>query len=196
MEGLSICNGAENLDFADTALRLLHVRTIKDLETMVVAAWGIWLNRNQRVFESVSQGVSQVWKLAMNMLSDYKEASKFFLLGPLSCEVSWKKPPAGVYKINVDGATADGRRCSSIGLVIRDFRGEVVTVLCRVLQGNFSVDETEVLAVEAGILLAKEMGLHHITIESNSLSVVQRILSKEVKGEMDHIVQGILSLLE
>lgn len=129
-------------------------------------------------------------------MSDYKEASKIFLVGPLSCEVSWKKPPAGVYKINVDGATADDGRCSSIGLVIRDFRGEIVAALCRVLQGNFSVDETEVLAVEAGILLAKEMCLHHITIESDSLSVVQRILSKEVKGEMGHIVQGILSLLD
>ena len=62
----------------------------------------------------------------MSALSDYKEASKFSLLGPLSGEVSWKKPPAGVYKINVDRATADDRRCSSIGLVIRDFRGEVV----------------------------------------------------------------------
>ena len=184
------------MDFANIALRLLHVETTRDLETMVVTTWAIWLNRNQRVFESINQGVSQVWNLAMSALSDYKEASKFFQLGPLSCEVSWKKPLAGVYKINVGGATADDGRCSSIGLVIRDFRGEVVASLCRVLQGNFSVDETEVLAVEAGILLAKEMGLHHITTESDSLSVAQRISSKEVKGEMGHIVQGILSFLE
>ena len=65
-----------------------------------------------------------------------------------------KNPPAGIYKINVDGATADDGRCSSIGLVVRDFRGEVVAALCSTLQGNFSVDETEVLAVEARILLA------------------------------------------
>ena len=90
----------------------------------------------------------------MKALSDHKEASKFFLLGLLYCEVSWKKPPAGVYKINVDGATVDDGRCLSIGLVIRDFKGEVAAALCRVLQGNFSMDETEVLAVEAGILLA------------------------------------------
>ena len=138
----------------------------------------------------------------MNALADYKEASNLFiylfifLLGSLSCEVSWKKPPTGVYKINFDRATTDDGRCSSIGLVIRDFRGEVVIALCRVLQGNFSMDETKVLVVEEGILLAKEMGLHHITIESDSLYVVQRILSKEVKGEMGHIVQGILTLLE
>ena len=143
-----------------------------------MTTWAIWLNRNQRVFESINQGVSQVWNLAMSVLSNYKEASKFFLLGPLSCEVSWKKPPASVYKINVDGASADDGRCSSIGLVIRDFR-EVVATLCRVLQGNFSMDETEALAMEEGIILAKEMGLHHL-----------------VKGEMGHITQGILNFLD
>ena len=60
---------------------------------MVVVAWAFWLNRNQRVFESISQGASQVWNLAVSALSDYKEALKFFLLSPLSCEVSWKKNP-------------------------------------------------------------------------------------------------------
>ena len=71
------------------------------------------------------------------MLSDYKEAAKFCLLGPSFCEVCWKKPPAEVYKINVDGATANDGRRLSIGVVIRDFRGEVVAALCRVLLGNF-----------------------------------------------------------
>ena len=73
----------------------------------------------------------------MSMLSDYKEASKFNLFGPLSCEVSWKKPPAGVYKIDVDGATADDGRRSSIGLVIRDFRGEAVAAFAEYSQAIF-----------------------------------------------------------
>ena len=58
------------------------------------------------------------------------------------------------------------------------------------------MDETEALAVEEGIPLANEMGLHHVILESHSLSVVQTILSKEVKGEMGHIVQGILIFLD
>ena len=45
-------------------------------------------------------------------------------------------------------------------MVIRDCRGQVVAALCRVLSGCFTVDETEVLAIEAGILLAKEMDLN------------------------------------
>ena len=121
---------------------------------------------------------------------------KFCLLGPSSCEVSWKKPQVGFFKINIDGATTDDGRWSSIGVIIRDFRGEAVTALCRVLPGSFSVDEIEVLVVEAGILLAKEMDLHQVIVESNSFSVVQRILSKDLSGGIGHIVHGILDFLE
>ena len=68
---------AENMDFADIALRLLYAGTIRDLETMVVAAWAIWLNRNLRVFELVSQGASQVWNLAMSALLIIKKSRNF-----------------------------------------------------------------------------------------------------------------------
>ena len=48
----------------------------------------------------------------------------------------------------------------------------MVAALCRVLLDCFSVDETEVLAIEAGILLARELDLHQVIVESDSLSVV------------------------
>ena len=130
------------------------------------------------------------------MLVDFREAVKFCKLGPSACEVSWKKPQAGVFKINTDGATGgDGRR-SSIGVVIRDSRGEVAAALCRVLPGCFSVDETEALAIEAGIMLARELDLHQVIVESDSLSVVHRSLAKDFSGGLGHIVLGISGFLE
>ena len=55
--------------------------------------------------------------------------------------------------------------------------------------------EIEALAVDASILLAKELGLQQVIIESNSLTIVQSISSKEVSRETYHIIQGILSIL-
>ena len=52
------------------------------------------------------------------------------------------------------------------------------------------------LVVEAGVLLAKELGLQQVIVESDFLLVVQSILAKEVNGETGHIVQGILSNLD
>ena len=57
-------------------------------------------------------------------------------------------------------------------MVIRDSNGEVVAALCRVLPGCFSMDETEALAIEAGIMLARELDLHQVIVESDSLLVV------------------------
>ena len=73
---------------------------------------------------------------------------------------------------------------------------EVSSALCRVLPGCFSVDETEALAIEVGILLARELDLHQVIVESDSLSVVQRILAKDFSGCLGHIVHSILGFLE
>ena len=75
------------------------------------------------MFESISQGVEQTWNLAISLIADFKEAAKFYSLSLMSCEVSWRKPLDGVFKINSDGATANDGRLSSIGVIIRDCRG-------------------------------------------------------------------------
>ncbi|KAK9998741.1 hypothetical protein SO802_018344 [Lithocarpus litseifolius] len=62
-------------------------------------------------------------------------------------------------------------------------KGEAVAGLCKLPPGNFNVTETEALAVEAGVLLAKELGLQQVILESDSLLVVLEISSKDVSGE-------------
>ena len=47
-----------------------------------------------------------------------------------------------------------------MGVVIRDSRGMVIVAECKVLNRVYDAAVTEALAVEEGILLAKEMELH------------------------------------
>lgn len=181
-------------DFSDVSLHILAEGTTKDLEIMVMTAWSIWYSRNQRVHEAEGQTPSQNWNFASNLLQDHKEASNYFLYGPSACEISWKRPPEGVYKINTDGATSDDGRKSSIGVIIRDSKGERVAGLCKLLPGNYTVMETEIMAVEVGILVAKELELQKVITETDSLPVVQGIVAKENSKEVGHLAQGILSL--
>ena len=74
-----------------------------------------------------------IWNFASNLLLDYKEASNYFLHGPTTCELSYKRPLDGVYKINVDRATLIYGRKSSLGVIIRDSKSEVATGLCKSL---------------------------------------------------------------
>ncbi|KAK9989826.1 hypothetical protein SO802_030065 [Lithocarpus litseifolius] len=54
---------------------------------------------------------------------------------------------------------------------------------------------TEALALENGILLASELMIPQVIIESDSLAVVQAVNSRSFHGNMGPIIQGALSLL-
>ena len=55
-----------------------------------------------------------------------------------------------------------------MGVIIRDCKGRVVVVRSKVYEAK----TTEAFAMEEGILLAREIGLNQVVIESDSLSIV------------------------
>ena len=65
-------------------------------------------------------------------------------------------PSPGVYKINFDGAL-DQNRYSSVGVIVRDSKGQPIASLCKFLQSSYSAELVEIIALEQGILLVKEL---------------------------------------
>ena len=133
--------------------------------------------------------------LLEDIYKTFKEASVLFSPNQPVHEEKWNVQPPGVFKINVDGATSEGERNSSVGVVIRDSSGAVMAACCKYFQGKFSVLEVESLAIECGILLARDLKLSNVIVESDALSVIQRINSKETEGSLGHLIQSILGLL-
>ena len=82
-----------------------------------------------------------------------------------------------------------------MGVVIRDANGKVLAACCTYLQGQYSVEEVEAKAMERGVLLAKELNLPHIILESDALNVVSNITAANFSGCLGHVYHGILSLL-
>ena len=107
----------------------------------------------------------------------------------------WTPPPPGVFKVNVDGATSEDGRNSSVWAVIRDSCGAITVACCKYFQGHYSVVEVEALAVDAGILLAHNMKISQVIIESDAVSTVSDIFAKLVDGSLGHLYQGILAVL-
>lgn len=110
-------------------------------------------------------------------------------------EQKWRPPPPGMFKVNVDGATSGDRNPSSIGMIIRDNRGETIAALYMSLNGQYPSLETEVIALEKGVLLAKEMELQQIVLENDALTVVQRLLANDKEGDLGNLLQGISDVL-
>lgn len=78
----------------------------------------------------------------------------------------------------MDGATSHDHRPSSIGVIIRNSEGLVIVAISKTLPAQYSVEEVEAIALENGVLLAQEMNLTDIIVESDALSIVQSIQRK------------------
>ncbi|XP_030930791.1 uncharacterized protein LOC115956606 [Quercus lobata] len=185
-----LCEKAvESSSHALIYLEILDAGSPNDLETLFVTAWAIWFNRNQVVHESKSSPHSQIWNLARRTQEDYKNAVLFCRAQQQQApDVGWAAPPPDVYKINVDGATAGIGCRSSVGVVIRDCRGMAVAAVSKVLNGNYGAAVTEAFAVEEGILLAREMELQRIIVESDSCEVVDAINESSCNGEFGMVI--------
>ena len=80
-------------------------------------------------------------------------------------------PPLGLCKINVDGALFPTKKLAGIGVVIRDQQDRLLAALCKKIRAQLGVLEVEAKAYEAGVLLARQLGLNDGVLEGDSLTV-------------------------
>ena len=131
--------------------------------------------------------------MARSSIEDFSDATHTTLSTsrpPISC--CWSPPPPGVFKINVDGASSNLEGISSIGVIIRDCKGETVVALCKPLQSHYPVELVEVLAMEQGILLAQELHLPCVMCENDASNVVNAINDSATRTPFRHIIHDII----
>ena len=85
--------------------------------------------------------------------------------------MAWIPPQSGLCKINVDGALFPTKKLVGIGVVIRDQQDRLLAALCRKIGAQLGVLEVEAKAYEAGVLLARHLGLKDGVLEGDSLIV-------------------------
>ena len=80
--------------------------------------------------------------------------------------------------------------------MIRDAAGNIIAAYCKYLQGRYLVEEVEALAMECGLLLAKEQMIPQIILESDSLTTVSSVIAADFDGLLAIFIMGsIVSLL-
>ena len=80
-------------------------------------------------------------------------------------------PLLGLCKINVDGALFPTKKLDGIGVVIRDQQDRLLAALCKKIRAQLGVLEVEAKAYEAGVLLARQLGLNDGVLEGDSFTV-------------------------
>ncbi|KAL3641411.1 hypothetical protein CASFOL_016379 [Castilleja foliolosa] len=146
--------------------------------------WGIWKTRCNARYEDkaihagtlIRQVIENVQQINFNIKPSKSNTKweKIYLeklnipekqIRPRGRWISWEKPPAGRFKVNVDAAWKKNE--ASGGGVIRGDTGEFIAAFCCTFKcGN--VDEAEVLAIVKGVELCQQLQIQNYVIETDS----------------------------
>ncbi|KAL0013454.1 hypothetical protein SO802_000523 [Lithocarpus litseifolius] len=161
-------------------------------------AYGLQVKKLKSDLDEVTLAEA-LYTYAIRLWEEYNAAQErpFKQREEATSQIGWIPPPRGWYKVNSDGAMFSKRRCSGIGVVIRDEQGRVVAAMSKNLQVPLGALEVEAKAVEEAVNFARDIGIQDIIVESDSM-VFCSALQKEVdvSPAIDNIIAGTLLQLQ
>ena len=122
-------------------------------------------------------------------MEDFSNAVDWDFSQPRPLPVKWNPLPPGFFKVNVDGAIADHGGNSSVGVIVKDCIGQAIANNCKFLKACYSADLVEIMALLQGVLLAQELHLPRVIMESDALAAVQAINDKPTGSSSGNLIQ-------
>lgn len=106
----------------------------------------------------------------------------------------WKPPPDGIYKTNFDGTIFEETGEAGIGVVVWNFKGEVMASLSEKIMYPSSVEMVELLS--RAVLFTQEVGLRDTIVKGDSATVISALQNgKMLKSSMGHLINDTLSFV-
>ena len=137
-------------------------------EVIAVGSWYIWWQRREAVNGVAVAPPTRSAFAILALAANYHGAVK----GTLSHEIPWSKPPLHTYKLNTD-ACFFPNGVGAVGVVLRNDKGEAIAGGCWPLTNLFDATTAEALALQKGFMLIEQLGCSPVTIETDSLELVQ-----------------------
>ena len=134
--------------------------------------------------------------LASGMLQDFINAQEPVPRPEATTSTSlWRPPDHHCYKANYDGAVFKSSNTTGLGVVIRDWRGDILGAMSVRIPFPHSVPEVEALACRHAVSFVVDLGLQEIIFEGDSAIINQAINSGLSSPALyGHIVDDILHL--
>lgn len=141
--------------------------------------WQIWKARCSFIFDDCCLRASTVVAKAEAITEEYMEACgrKGRDAVARRCDIKWKPPDIDSVMVNVDSSMRND--IFALGGIIRDFTGLILAAYSRPVNGAQDVEYIELVAIDEGLIHAYNGSFATLTIESDCLVAIQRILSQE-----------------
>ena len=185
--------------FMDLLWKMVIIDQVEEekVARMVIIAWALWFNRNEIRFGGARKAGKDMVRWATHYLEEYWAANESEGSAPVVLErsVSWLLPWTNWFKINVDGAMFASLKAVGLGVIIRDDRGRVEAAMSRKVMAPLGALEAEAKAFEAGLLLARDIGIQDVILEGDSLVIYNALCEVSLPpSSIASIMVGMLDL--
>ncbi|CAN1249387.1 Putative ribonuclease H protein At1g65750 [Linum perenne] len=165
----------EIADFDAWLRDLLQSTIITEKSKIVAVLWGIWRERNRRVWTQEAFAVPTAMKLALDEHLMWKQAQNLAATPrpnrPQPACGKWHAPPSGVVKCNTDFALFAAEGSMGMGMVIRDSQGEVIKYKMWHGRGTWSPREGEAAALVSAMRWLASEGFSNAIFETDAEEV-------------------------
>lgn len=175
---VNLCYDWSAVEYAhDWLLEKLNTAMSDELIKICIVLWGIWHWRNKKVWDTrvVSPGFAM--DTSFSMLSDWKKARRDHTKQSdaasktnVKTDSKWQAPTNGTLKVNVDASVFPGAQSFTVGMVLRDQRGDFLAGKCATFNMVDSVFEAEAIGVREALSWINEIQIHQaeIIVETDS----------------------------
>jgi ribonuclease HI len=89
--------------------------------------------------------------------------------------IRWEAPPPELFKVNWDVAFSQGDKQMGVGVIIRDWKGEVIAALSQPVMATYDPVSAESMAALRAVEFCSEVGINDFILEGDSLLVVKAV---------------------
>ena len=129
------------------------------LAQFMAIAWNIWRNRNGIQHGEEPKKMENLILEASRFISEFQAIQDLPIPYVCRSQTSWLPPEPGVYKANVDGAIFKNLSSAGMGVLIRDYKGQVVAALSQRFFAPLGPLKVEAKAMEATVIFARDVGI-------------------------------------
>ncbi|CAH9127293.1 unnamed protein product [Cuscuta epithymum] len=195
--GIATGNGEVTLE-----VWLQNLLSVPDKEKrckVAMLVWGLWKRRNALVWEGNWQSSASVISSCSSMLLAWREAQQSAARSSSQArrdDQRWKRPSAGVIKINVDAAVDITRGVRAWGWIARDDQGDFVKAGGASCKAEWSPAESEAMGLREAVLAGISEGWDRVEIETDAQIVARGVQSSEGAAYIDLILDDIRCLVQ